>query len=241
MAKLPKQIATGYTLEDLQKDVEAIFICQHIVNEFNEKIIPIVPDTRLLLNFVHTFIYEITDTKKHQYKYYYGENFIEGQYEKYNNNAGWYNANVNESSLISQAFSHFSWQLTEGYLLIVDLQGVSGLLTDPQIHCMKYNKFGKGNLGYEGILKFFFTHKCNHYCQKLGLINPKTEGQLPKHFSFFEDQIEEPQNPYKQINVLCDLCRQPFQMSAIEVYKKHVDSQEKYCGSCDIKRKNSMK
>ncbi len=48
-----------------------------MVNEFNERIIPIVPDTKLILNFVHTFIYEIVDSA-HKYKYYYGENFIEG-------------------------------------------------------------------------------------------------------------------------------------------------------------------
>jgi len=60
----------------------------------------VVPDTRLLLNFVHSFIYEILD-KKSPYKYYYAENLIEGQYQKYNNNDGWFNSNVNESSLIS--------------------------------------------------------------------------------------------------------------------------------------------
>lgn len=91
VAKLPKNIGQGYNIPEMQKDLEAIFICQHIVNEFNDKVIPIVPDTRLLLNFVHTFIYELTDSKIQRYKYFYGENFIEGQYQKYNNNAGWFN------------------------------------------------------------------------------------------------------------------------------------------------------
>lgn len=72
--------------------------------------------------------------------------------------------------------------------MIVDLQGVSGLLTDPQIHCLNYSKFGKGNCGYEGILKFFFSHKCNNYCKSLGLINPKIEGQLPKDFNFYSQE-----------------------------------------------------
>lgn len=120
MAKLPKWIDEKYNIEYMKKDLESIFICQHIVNDFNDKIVQSLPDTRLLLNFIHSFIYEITDSKA-KFKYYYTENFIQGQYEKYNNNAGWFNKNVNESSLISQAFSHFSWQLTEGFLMIVDL------------------------------------------------------------------------------------------------------------------------
>eukprot|EP00825_Cyclidium_porcatum_P036758 TRINITY_DN3946_c0_g1_i1.p1 TRINITY_DN3946_c0_g1~~TRINITY_DN3946_c0_g1_i1.p1 ORF type:complete len:575 (-),score=85.89 TRINITY_DN3946_c0_g1_i1:473-2197(-) len=241
VAKLPKQIGEGYSIDEMKKDIQAIFICQHIVNEFNEKIVHIVPDTRLLLNFVHSFIYELIDERVNRFKYFYGENFIEGQYQKYNNNAGWFNSTVTESSLISQAFSHFSWQLTQGYLMIVDLQGVSGLLTDPQIHCLNYTKFGKGNNGYEGIMKFFLTHKCNQYCKKLGLITPKTDGQLPKDFNFFQQQVEYPQDPSKKISVLCDLCRQPFQIQAKIYYDKVMNSQEKYCNSCDVKRKNTMK
>jgi hypothetical protein len=44
-------------------------------------------DSKYLVEFVHSFLYEILD-KTSPYKYYYGENFIEGRYEKYNNNAG---------------------------------------------------------------------------------------------------------------------------------------------------------
>lgn len=77
----------SYNLEVMKNDIEAMFICSHIVNEFNERIIG-TGDTRLLIEFVHSFIYEITDAKS-AHKFYYGENFIEGKYEKYNNNAGW--------------------------------------------------------------------------------------------------------------------------------------------------------
>jgi vacuole morphology and inheritance protein 14 len=46
-------------------------------------------------------------------------------------------------------------------MMIVDLQGVGNVLTDPQIHCLDKQRFGKGNLGYEGMLMFFNTHQCN--------------------------------------------------------------------------------
>jgi hypothetical protein len=56
--------------------------------------------------------------------------------------------------------------------MVVDLQGVSNVLTDPQIHCIDKKRFGAGNLGYEGMLRFFNTHSCNKYCKILDLINP---------------------------------------------------------------------
>ena len=74
VAKLPKIVSVDYTIATLQKDLESIFICQHIVNEFNEKIIPFVPNTNLLLNFVHCFIYELLNEPR--LKYYQVENFI---------------------------------------------------------------------------------------------------------------------------------------------------------------------
>jgi len=89
-------------------------------------------DSRYLVEFVHSFLYEILDDSS-PFKYYYGENFIEGKYEKYNNNAGFVAVGAQDAnqSLIAQALSHFSWQLTQGYMMIVDLQGVGNVLTDP--------------------------------------------------------------------------------------------------------------
>lgn len=64
-----------------------MFICSHIVNEFNDLIID-NGETGLLIEFVHSYIYEVIDPAS-PYKLFYGENFIPGKYEKYNNNAGW--------------------------------------------------------------------------------------------------------------------------------------------------------
>jgi hypothetical protein len=82
-------------------------------------------------------------------------------------------------------------------MMIVDLQGVTGMLTDPQIHCLDYQRFGKGNRGYEGILKFFLSHKCNKYCKDLKLVHPKEEGVLPKDFDFFIHKELPPANEKK--------------------------------------------
>ncbi len=163
-------------LELLKKNLESIFVCHHIVDSFNDALVRYLADTRYLLNFVHCFIYEVqkrgSENVNDSTIFYEVENYIPGQYEKYNNNAGWTSTSLSETSAVSQALSHYSWQLTHGYLLIVDLQGVAGVLTDPQIHCLDEKRFGSGNLGYEGILKFFYTHRCNQYCEALRLVHP---------------------------------------------------------------------
>jgi Alpha-kinase family len=122
VVKLPKDVnPKTYNPMVMKNDIEAMFICTHIVNEFNDYMISLV-DSRQMVEFVHSFIYEILDEQA-PFKFYYGENFIQGKYNKYNNNAGWTNATGQDAnqSLIAQALSHFSWQLTQGYMMIVDL------------------------------------------------------------------------------------------------------------------------
>jgi hypothetical protein len=110
VAKLPKILnPKTYTLDVMKKELEAIFICQNLVNEYNDRVVNFIADTKLMLNFVHTFIYEIKPNNKFPVQYYFAENFIPGQYEKFNNNAGWISNKTSESSFISQAFSHFSY------------------------------------------------------------------------------------------------------------------------------------
>jgi vacuole morphology and inheritance protein 14 len=240
VGKLPISIReSDYTADNLSKDIESLIICQYLANDFNDRIINSVPDTRLLLNFVHSFVYEIQTNSK--FNLYAVENYIDGDYEKYNNNAGWINSNLNESALIANAFTHFTWQITKGYLMVVDLQGVSGVLTDPQIHCLDSKKFGSGNLGYYGMMKFFLTHYCNEYCKELKLVHPRKKLVIDDSFDFFVDNYSSPRNPDDKVYRLCDLCKGPFKLKAQIAYEKKVASQEAYCDSCDQQRKYSMK
>lgn len=86
-----------------------------------------------------------------------------------------------------QCFSHFSYRKTNRKMLVCDLQGVFDSsqdppvyeLTDPVIHYSPLNKgdgrrfrkrkFGRTDLGENGINKFFETHRCNDLCALLGL------------------------------------------------------------------------
>ena len=243
VAKLKKEYyESENNLEGYSKDLESITICHHIANEFNERIVNIIPKdkTDILLKYIHCYIYEITSPTP---KFYYVENYIPGKYIKYNNNAGWIKTSIADQTLVAQAFSHFSYQFTQGYLMIVDLQGVGGFLTDPQIHCLDEDRFGIGNFGYIGFVKFFLTHKCNKYCKELGLIHPnKINYKIDiDNFEFFVEKYENPKNKKDEIFTICDLCSKPFKIKAVKALDLRKKCWDPFCNECDEKRKKSYK
>lgn len=233
------------TLQHLSKDILSVIVCQKLAYDFNDRIINFLPDTKLLINFVHAYIYELVgycdeniikpQLPSHQ-RFLSVENFIEGSYDKYNNNSGWTNSQATQLSLVAQAFSHFTWQITRGYLMVVDLQGVGSVLTDPQIHCLNTSKFGKGNLGYIGIMKFFITHRCNAYCKSLNLVHPRQKIKIDENYDFFVDKFEPPAVD-KKIYKICDVCLKGYQASTFELYDKKKKCWDSFCDSCEQKRK----
>ena len=53
--------------------------------------------------------------------------------------------------------------------MVVDVQGVGDMYTDPQVHSASDKGFGSGNLGIRGMALFFSTHKCNNLCKWMHL------------------------------------------------------------------------
>eukprot|EP00026_Physarum_polycephalum_P007521 Phypoly_transcript_07583.p1 GENE.Phypoly_transcript_07583~~Phypoly_transcript_07583.p1 ORF type:complete len:332 (+),score=70.54 Phypoly_transcript_07583:588-1583(+) len=101
---------------------------------------------------------------------FFVESHLSGVWKRFTNNTG--GVSELEKAPTAIAFSHFSYQVSKEYMVVVDIQGIrtpSGyLLTDPAVHC-KASKYGDSNFGAEGFDKFFETHECNAICNKLGL------------------------------------------------------------------------
>lgn len=121
-----------------------------------------VADCRLL---------DIERRTKHWPSCFVVEPFLRGVFVKFNNNTG-YVQRHHEASDVAQAFSHFSYHESQGQLLVVDVQGIysegSLTLSDPQVLSADCS-FGAGDLGQEGMARFFASHRCNGLCRKLGL------------------------------------------------------------------------
>lgn len=95
---------------------------------------------------------------------------LEGPYKKHSNNFGYVDK---EDRNTPQAFSHFTYQYTNGKMIVVDIQGVKDMYTDPQIHSNIPESappiWGQGDMGDTGIYKFFESHRCNALCKFFGL------------------------------------------------------------------------
>ncbi|XP_062409556.1 alpha-protein kinase 2 [Sardina pilchardus] len=80
------------------------------------------------------------------------------------------------------AFQHWVYTITDGNLLVTDMQGVGLRLTDVGIAtCKKGYKGFRGNCATSFIDQFKALHQCNRYCELLGLtsLQPKPKRTAP--------------------------------------------------------------
>ncbi|KAL7549164.1 hypothetical protein ACHAWF_012437, partial [Thalassiosira exigua] len=72
------------------------------------------------------------------------EQYLDGKYEKWNNNGGFVNKSDCLKCRVAQAFSHFTYEKSQHQEMVVDIQGSGYVYTDPQIHSAK-KEFGRAD------------------------------------------------------------------------------------------------
>ena len=112
------------------------------------------------------------------------ERVLEGEFSKWFSN-GLYARRTDdpEYSATLEAFCHWTYQVTDGYLMVTDIQGIRVgdrfILSDPAIHCTDASRFGNTNIGEDGFSQRFSTHKCNKICKSLGLKRHPAQREVP--------------------------------------------------------------
>lgn len=127
--------------------------------------------------FLECYVYKTEGEATAPAPFFVGERFLPGVFRKYNSNHGFVDLEVPDSE-VAQAFSHFTFQASQGEHMVLDLQGVHLdnqqrrrphlILTDPQVVSVE-RSFGPGDLGNEGMRAFFASHRCGTTCKMLGL------------------------------------------------------------------------
>ncbi|XP_047218612.1 transient receptor potential cation channel subfamily M member 7 isoform X2 [Girardinichthys multiradiatus] len=130
------------------------------------------------------------------------EECITGEFRKFNNNNGDEIVPTNLLEETMLAFSHWTYEYTRGELLVLDLQGVGEILTDPSViksgEKGSYDMiFGPANLGDDAIRNFRTKHHCNSCCRKLKLPDVKRNDYTPDKATFPQD---DPPNPGGGVN-----------------------------------------
>ena len=121
---------------------------------------------------------------------------------------------------ILQAFSHFSYQISLGELIILNLE-----YDRKKEKIMSYDIYYLKDNGYKNILKFFSNHVCNDICKYLNLVHPRKKAhQIEINEHFFSKKY----NPHY---ILCKCCSIPI--------RKYSD--DKYCCKCACERLRSLK
>lgn len=194
------------TLETIKSDVNMQMISKYYAQTFNT----FRPSK--YVDFLEAWILIVKNNDGEE-KIYFAEAFVSGVFKKYSNNLGYVgssrvsrfggeicdtvNSDVDEEEnvfdSVPQAFSHFTFEASHQNIVIVDIQGIGQLYTDPQIHtvCDFHDivhqlRSGQsqrcGNLGAAGMGAWLRSHKCGSCCKNILNLKAITSIHAPSSF-----------------------------------------------------------
>ena len=113
-----------------------------------------------------------------------------------------------------ECFTHFSYQITGGQLIITDLEYNN-------FQCNNFKIFKKSEGGYKKIFEFFASHICNSTCKSLELIHPRKKINYILNDVFYNEK-------YLTNVSLCENCGIP-----IDLFEKNEKAEYTICGNCE--------
>eukprot|EP01012_Entosiphon_sulcatum_P064447 TRINITY_DN93278_c0_g1_i1.p1 TRINITY_DN93278_c0_g1~~TRINITY_DN93278_c0_g1_i1.p1 ORF type:complete len:530 (+),score=53.62 TRINITY_DN93278_c0_g1_i1:102-1691(+) len=99
------------------------------------------------------------------------EEYLQGDWCKYNNIFGdvEYPYHDDPQCALACAFSHFSLVNSGYHFMLLDIQGVPPVYTDPAVVSQQQGQYGYTDTGLKAIQDFGRKHTCNAWCRRLGL------------------------------------------------------------------------
>ncbi|KAL3688061.1 hypothetical protein R1sor_014370 [Riccia sorocarpa] len=172
--ELGKSQKSQHTKERYVQQMEVQTVARQLAKEFTKRISQLYPFWPDKVKFTKITLLETEG------KFYTKEKLLQGPWTRYSNNVQYVNRTNSGETL--QAFSHWTYHVTNGMLLVTDLQGVKlpdekvpgqyvFWLTDPAIHSNDANilRFTNTNFGEDGCKLFLQNHQCNYACRLLEL------------------------------------------------------------------------
>ena len=194
-------------------------ICEQIADYFNILMDKELPFLKQFIKFQKHILYEIDDKNPlNEEQLYLQSKYIISE----DSNSIQLATAVPSTKRILQCFSHFSYQITGGQILIADINYDKGLKK-----VIEFKKYSLNN-EYNKILEFFSLHICDNTCKTLGLTHPR------KKLNTIEIKETFYSNKYLINTNLCKCCSVPFHN-----FKNNKDNKNLNCGFCSLKEARS--
>ena len=189
-------------------------VCEQIADYFNILIEENLPYLKQFIKFQRHILYELEEQNTLN-NYCLKNKYIISE----DSNSIQLTSAVIPNQRTLQSYSHFSYQITGGQLIITDIKYDNELkkAIDFKIYSLKEN-------GYKKILEFFSSHICDNTCKKLNLAHPRKKlNPIIINESFFSSK-------YLNDSNLCLCCSVPFHIKEDKNGKKSLN-----CGLCSWK------